>query len=67
MDADGAAVQGIVDFTDPADRLETTATLVVNFDNLNFEHYGPYATHVVLDGNEMHRMPFEVSQPPAKG
>ena len=67
MDADGAAVQGIVDFTDPADRLETTATLVVNFDNLTFDHYGPYSAHVLLDGNEMHRMPFEVSQPRAKG
>ena len=70
MDADGAetaAVQGIVDFTDTLDRLETTATLVVNFDNLTFNHYGPYAAHVLLDGNEMHRMPFEVSQPPANG
>ena len=70
MDADGAevaAVQGIVDFTDPADRLETTATLVGNFDNLAFDHYGPHSAHVLLDVNEMHRMPFEVSQPPAKG
>jgi len=67
MDADRAAVQGTVDFTDPADRLETTATLVVNFDNLSFENYGPYAAHVLLDANEMHRMPFEVSQPPARG
>ncbi len=68
MDADGAetaAIQGIVDLADPVDQLETTATLVVNFDNLNFESYGPYSAHVLLDGNEMHRMPFEVSQPPA--
>ena len=65
MDADGAetaAVQGTVDFMDPVDRLETTATLVVNFDNLNFEDYGPYSAHVLLDGNEMHRMGFEVSR-----
>ncbi|MDE2768565.1 MAG: hypothetical protein OXO54_05300 [Chloroflexota bacterium] len=70
MDADGAetaAVQGIVDLADPVDRLETTATLVVNFDNLNFDHYGPYATHVLLDANEMHRIPFEVSAPPTEG
>ena len=70
MDADGAetaAVQGNLEFTEPIDRLETTATLVVNFDNLNFEHYGPYSAHVLLDGNEMHRMAFEVSEPPAKG
>ncbi len=70
MDADGsevAAVQGIVDLVDPVDRLETTATLVVNFDNLNFDHYGSYSAHILLDGNEMHRTAFEVSQPPAKG
>ena len=65
MDADGAetaAVQGNLEFTEPIDRLETTATLVVNFDNLNFEDYGPYSAHVLLDGNEMHRMGFEVSR-----
>ena len=70
MDADGsevAAVEGALDFTEPIDRLETTATLVVNFDNLNFERYGPYSAHVLLDGNEMHRMGFEVSEPPAAG
>ena len=70
MDADGsevAAVQGIVDLVDPVDRLETTATLVVNFDNLTFDHYGPYSAHILLDGNEIHRTAFEVSQPPAKG
>ena len=70
MDADGsetAAVQGVLEFTEPISRLETTATLVVNFDNLNFERYGPYSAHVLLDGNEMHRMGFEVFEPPAKG
>lgn len=70
MDADGAetaAIQGIVDLADPVDRLETTATLVVNFDNVTFNHYGPHSAHVLIDGNEMHRMPFEVSAPPAKG
>jgi hypothetical protein len=70
MDADGsevAAVQGEVEFVDPVERLETTATLVVNFDNLNFNHYGPYSAHILLDGIEMHRIAFEVSQPPAKG
>ncbi len=70
MDADGsqiAAVQGDVEFTDPIDRLETTATLVVNFDNLTFDRYGPHSAHLLLDGNEMHRMTFEVSEPPAGG
>lgn len=62
-----SAAQGVVDFPEPADRLETTATLVVNFHNLTFDHYGPYATPVLLDGNERHRMPFEVAQRPAKG
>lgn len=70
MDADGsetAAVQGDVEFAEPVGRLETTATLVVNFDNLTFDHYGPFSAHVLLDGNEMHRMTFEVSEPPASG
>ena len=69
IDADGIALQddisGIVEIKSPIPGVEGTARLHVAIMNLKFLHFGDYALHVVVDNNEMHRIPFEVKQPPS--
>lgn len=51
----------------PPGTLDTTARLVVGFAGVQFPAYGQYALHVVIQGNEMVRIPMRVAQPPATG
>ena len=51
----------------PPGALEAVGRLVVGFGGIKFTAYGQYALHVVVQGNEMVRIPIRVAQPPATG
>lgn len=72
IDADGKDV--IPPFTGtmevpqpPPGALDTVGKLVVGFGGVNFPAYGHYALHVVVQGNEMVRIPIRIAQPPTTG
>ena len=48
----------------PPGALDTHGRLVVGFAGVQFPAYGQYALHVVVQGNEMVRIPIRVAQPP---
>ena len=51
----------------PPGALETNARLVVGFAGVQFPAYGQYTLHVVVQGQEMVRIPIRVAQPPTTG
>jgi len=51
----------------PPGAMDTQARLVVGFGGVCFPAYGQYALHVVVQGNEMVRIPIRVAQPPTTG
>lgn len=51
----------------PPGAVDTQGRLVVGFGNTKFPAYGRYALHVVVQGNEMVRIPIRVAQPPTTG
>lgn len=68
IDADGANViptlEADVDFQVQEPALEGNLNLVFNLQNLQFEKYGQYAFHLLVQGNEIARVPFSVIAPP---
>jgi hypothetical protein len=51
----------------PPGALDTQSRLVVGFAGTQFPAYGQYALHVIVQGNEMVRIPIRVAQPPITG
>lgn len=51
----------------PPGALDTHGRLVVGFGGIQFPAYGQYALHVVVQGNEVARMPIRVAQSPTTG
>jgi len=48
----------------PTAGTESTARVAMAFNGVQFERYGSYSLHVVVDGHLMVRVPLKVSQPP---
>jgi hypothetical protein len=72
IDADGKDVieplSGTVNIPPPPPGgVESTGRLVVGFGGIQFPKYSQYALHVVVQGNEMIRVPLRVAQPPTTG
>ena len=68
IDADGVDVIPLLEqplpFEVKAPAVEAGASLVFNLIGLQFSKYGSYAFHLLLNGNEVTRVPFSVSKPP---
>ena len=67
IDADGNSVaeaEGDINLRSPEAGLESTACLVVAFNGLEFSRYGDYSLHLLVEDNEMKRIPFRVVEPP---
>ena len=68
IDSEGAEVAtttGDIEFKQPPDNiLESTATVAFRFEGLEFQRYGAYSLHLLLDGNEIHRIGLNVSPLP---
>jgi hypothetical protein len=45
-------------------QVEGIGQFVINLQNLEFRHQGPHSLHVVVQGQEMVRIPFNVILPP---
>ena len=45
-------------------QLESNLRIVMNFVNVQFKKYGPYAIHLVVQGNDMGSVSFHVSEIP---
>ena len=72
IDADGKDVtkklSATMEVPEPAPgAVDTHGRLVVGFGGVKFAAYGQYALHVVVQGNEMVRIPIRVAQPPTTG
>ncbi|HPP75972.1 MAG TPA: hypothetical protein PLU88_12695 [Armatimonadota bacterium] len=72
IDADGKDVvppfNGILNIPQPQPgEVDTSGKLVVGFGGVQFNSYGQYALHVVVQGNEVVRIPIRVAQPPSTG
>ena len=69
IDADGANViptlEADMDFAVQEPALEGNLNLVFNLQNLQFQKYGQYAFHLIVQGNEIARAPFSVVAPPS--
>ena len=64
IDADGADVipplTADVAFAVQEPALEGRVNIIFNLNGVSFSKYGPYAFHLVVQGNEMARAPFSV-------
>ncbi len=71
LDADGAdvipAFSADIEVRSPVPGSEATARFNCGLPNVTFEKYGDYAIHILIDGNEMQRIPFAVVSPPSTG
>jgi len=71
IDADGQdvipPVQQQLQFNVQAPALFGFLNVVVQMGGLEFTRYGAYAIHLILQGNELARVAFQVSEPPAQG
>lgn len=69
IDANGAevipATEGTFHIRDPGPgATESIGRLVLDFDNLEFPRFSQYSIHVVIQGNELVRIPLRVAQHP---
>lgn len=68
IDADGADVMPpmvqSVPFEVRPSELVGTINLVINIGGLAFQKFGPYAIHLTLQGSDVARVPFRVTEPP---
>jgi hypothetical protein len=68
LDADGEDVGPTIDQQLPFEvqpgKLKGNLEVVVQFGGIEFKKYGTYAIHLVIQGNEMASVSFEVSPPP---
>lgn len=68
IDADGKDIlppmQGSFEISKPVTGTESKGRIHVALANLKFEKYGMYSFHVVIQGQEMIRIPFRVAAPP---
>jgi len=68
IDEDGKdiipAVQGQFNIARPEAGAYSIGRFVVEFGNVEFQHYGLYAMHVTIEGSEITSIPFHVSAPP---
>ena len=66
IDADGTDVVPPVttdlDFVIQAPALEGALCIILNLNGVTFPKFGQYAFHLVVQGNEMARAPFSVSE-----
>ena len=71
IDADGASVgpsiEGEMEVRSPDVGSEAVGRLGIEFKNVQFERYGHYSLHILIDGNEVQRIGFRVAEPPATG
>ncbi|MCY3693824.1 MAG: hypothetical protein OXP37_09565 [Chloroflexota bacterium] len=70
IDADGGelvSIKGAIEIPEPTTKLETAQTLILNFDDLEIQRYGPHSVHILVEGIEMKRIGFSVLVPPAEG
>ena len=68
IDADGNNVsdaKGVINIKSPEAGVESTARLVVAFRDVEFNDYGDYSLHILIDDHEMKRIVFRVVEPPA--
>jgi hypothetical protein len=70
IDADGQdvipPVQQQMQFNVQAPALFGFLNVVIQLGGLEFRNYGAYAIHLLLSGNELARVAFQVIQPPAQ-
>ena len=45
---------------------DSVARMAIEFNHVEFPHYGIYSLHVTVDGHEMARIPLRVAEPPLK-
>ena len=68
IDADGGnlvpPIQQQIAFEVKPPQLVSKLQLVMQLGNLQIPRYGEYALHLVVQGNEMERVPFRVIEPP---
>ena len=68
IDADGGDVgpplQHQIPFDVKAPQLAGKIQVVIQIGNLQFQKFGAYALHLVMQGNEMATLPFRVIEPP---
>ena len=70
IDSDGQPVgqtEGLdmpVELQAPPSGTTGKLNIVGNLNGIEFPQYGDYAFHILVDGHEMHRIGFEVAQPP---
>lgn len=71
IDADGDDVLPVYQQQVPFDvkppLLAGNIDIVIALGGLEFTKYGPYAFHLVVQGNEMVTLPFNVIEPPKTG
>jgi len=48
----------------PPEGVESKGRVVLNFSNVEFQKYGSYSVHAVIDGHDMINIPLRVSPPP---
>jgi hypothetical protein len=69
IDEDGKdvipAIEGQFGIARPETGAYSIGRFVVEFGNVEFQHYGSYAVHVVIEGTEITSLPFRVTPPPA--
>jgi hypothetical protein len=69
IDEDGKdvipAIEGQFGIAKPETGAYSIGRFVVEFGNVEFQHYGSYAVHVVIEGTEITSLPFRVTLPPA--
>ena len=54
-------IQRAVAFTSPDGVVDSRARIIVEVNGVTFRKHGPHAFHVAIDGNEMARLPVNVS------
>jgi hypothetical protein len=69
IDADGgnvlAPITGQFAIPSQEGRVESVGRIAVAIQNIPFQRHGPYSLHVVVQGQEMVRIPFSVAPPPS--
>lgn len=70
IDEDGKDVvptlRGKFNIPKPTGATESIGRIAMRFQNVEFQKYGLYSLHAVIEGLEIARIPLKVSQPPAK-
>jgi len=71
IDADGNDVfppaQARLTIPRPQGSIETTANLLMGFDNLEFGKFGDHSLHLVVEGHEMAAIPIRILPAPSTG